>query len=340
MPNFDEILSKLHDSAILTDTESDTPVVINSKRFFEIPENYNTVIAHEGDVNSQIITFRLPLYHENHKLSLCAYKRVKWKNSSSGIEGTSRLENLEIFEEAKEFDVKWEVPAEAFTAAGPLEISLSFYDLTGNQIAFSWNTPTFGGFSVGTAFTEIGEDIDPDLFIPAANEILFIQDETRQIIVPSGYNNVFCNYGDVGVSTVYFRAKKRIKGIDLTAATIEINVRFGNVITKYSNRRENSCIVVYPKTISTEQGLVDFVWNVPAEITFNSEEYVGNIEISIVILDSNKKWVSQSFNRLAIGESFIVAEESPIEPATDWIYDEIDKYMDSQEFVLGEGEDQ
>jgi hypothetical protein len=56
--------------------------------------------------------------------------------------------------------------------------------------------------------------------------------------------------------------------------------------------------------------------------------------MSIVFAANGKKWVSQTFNKLNIGQSFIVAEENPVEPAADWIYSEIDKYMDSQDFII------
>jgi hypothetical protein len=177
MANFDEILGRLHNSAILADTELDTPIVVNNKRKFEIPKDYNTIIAHEGDVNSQIVTFQLPLFHEGHKLSECFYKRIKWKNLKNGVESTSPLQLINVNENAKNFSVKWEVPPEAFSAAGKIEISLSLYDLDGGKIAFSWNTPTFSDLSVGAGFAEVGEDIESEIHIPAANEILFVDDE-------------------------------------------------------------------------------------------------------------------------------------------------------------------
>jgi hypothetical protein len=71
MANFDTILNKLHDFATLKDEEANTPIIINNKRNFEVPANYNLTIAHAGDVNSQIITFRLPLTSESHLLSKC-----------------------------------------------------------------------------------------------------------------------------------------------------------------------------------------------------------------------------------------------------------------------------
>jgi hypothetical protein len=65
MANFDTLLSGLHDNAILKDEALNSDdgakyITINSKRQFEVPVGYNTVIAYEGDVNSQIITFDCP----------------------------------------------------------------------------------------------------------------------------------------------------------------------------------------------------------------------------------------------------------------------------------------
>lgn len=334
MANFDAILNKLHNSATLSDTEADTPIIITTKRTFEVPQEYNTIIAHEGDVNSQVITFRLPLMHENHNLSECAYKRLKWKNNKSLIEGTSNLAIKIADESTLTFDVIWEIPPEAFTEAGVLEISISLYDISEGKIAFSWNTPTFTGFTIGPAFTAIGEDTLTDIYVPAADEILSINDESRQIVMPVGYNNVFCNYGDIGTSTVYFRTKRKIKGIDLTQAVVEINVGFADVMTKYSTAAAEPCLFVETRTISPDTGLVDLIWKVPSDITFNDREYTGNITISFIFTENNKKWISQPFDKLNIGQSFITTTESPVAPSTDWIYSEIDKYMNSLDFII------
>jgi hypothetical protein len=90
---FDDLIKELHSGkggAELVDTEP-TPVMVDSKRHFVIPENYNTILAYEGDVNSQIINFKLPRHHEGHDLSLCTFKALRWKNLTSNIEDWSTL---------------------------------------------------------------------------------------------------------------------------------------------------------------------------------------------------------------------------------------------------------
>ena len=92
MINFEETLNKLknlHNDDSLTDEEGIIRVTKN--RAFELPNNYNTTIAFEGDVNSQIIQFSCPKHVEGHDLSKCTYKKLLWINMGSNIEGESNL---------------------------------------------------------------------------------------------------------------------------------------------------------------------------------------------------------------------------------------------------------
>jgi hypothetical protein len=179
------------------------------------------------------------LLHEGHDLSKCRFQKLKWKNKKNLIEGTSKLSKI-FNQDNDTFDASWEVPPEAFSAAGQLEISLSFYDISDRVIAFSWNTPVLSSLTVGSAFSDVGEINEEDFYLPAENEILLIDEESRQIVAPSNYNNVFCNYGDEGISTIYFRIKKKIHGIDLTAEDVLVNLNVGcdTFLAKYSNKDE------------------------------------------------------------------------------------------------------
>ena len=58
MANFDTILAGLHDESVLSDNYAENGyITIDESRNFKLPENYNTVLAYSGDVNSQIVTF-------------------------------------------------------------------------------------------------------------------------------------------------------------------------------------------------------------------------------------------------------------------------------------------
>jgi hypothetical protein len=146
MANFDEILRNLHDSATLTDT--DGIITITPSRQFQVPADYNVTIGYAGDVNSQIITFKLPQHHEGHSLFNCKNKKIKWKNLTSGTEGFSTLVNSIAADDG--WTCQWEVPPEAMTQAGNLEVAIVLYDLAANgRIAFAWNTPSYKGFIIG-----------------------------------------------------------------------------------------------------------------------------------------------------------------------------------------------
>ena len=88
--NFDEALAGLHDNSQLFDFNS-ASIVINDKREFIIKDDVNTILAYSGDVNNEAIIFTIPFdtYQDEHDLSLCQYKKVKWKNLTSGFEGAS-----------------------------------------------------------------------------------------------------------------------------------------------------------------------------------------------------------------------------------------------------------
>lgn len=290
MASFDDILNGLHTNGSTSKlTDSSGVVTINEKREFELPsDGYDTVLAYSGDINSQIITFQLPSKHENHDLHGCTFKKLKWKNLSSGLEGTSDLVEVE----GKVGQVKWEIPPEAFTQAGVLEISISLYDKKDGKIAFSWNTPTSTVFSVGSGF----EEVPLDLTLPAENEILLIC-ENKQIVAPKGYNNHIANFGDAGTSKVYFQCKKSIAGIDITnkSTKVKILVNFNDTTTPSDSIEINE--------ISQDSVLI--IWNVPDWVTNNDSKYFGNIKISLVFSLNNIYWKSSPISSLYIGETLI-----------------------------------
>ena len=130
--NFSDLISSLHSNAALQDIASDTNIItINEKRQFIPGADFNTTIAYEGDINSQIITFRCVTTQDGHNLSACVNKELKWKNKTSGVEGVSKLLSTDI-SVGNSFDMTWEVPSDACTQAGTLEISVSIYDKKNN----------------------------------------------------------------------------------------------------------------------------------------------------------------------------------------------------------------
>ena len=181
--SFDDLLKDLHENAAVTDADTNH-IEITSSRRFVIPNGFEKTIAYEGDVNSQIITFIAPLTSDNHDLSKCANKKLRWANLASGNEGSSVL-TFEVTDDRK-LKLFWAAPAEAFTRAGQLRFSISFFDLKDGKIAYSWNTADCSELSVGASLDSVGLQIKQEIdgsgeYIPAKDEILVINADKRTI---------------------------------------------------------------------------------------------------------------------------------------------------------------
>jgi hypothetical protein len=349
MSTFDAILEKLHadgTGAKLTDDEYNSPITISPKRQFIVPEGYNTTLAYAGDVNSQLVTFKLPLKHEDHNLSLCTYKKLLWKNTTSGAEGVSDLINPQTKE--NEWICSWEVPPEAMAQAGALEIAISVYDFSTNgKLAFSWNTPTYPGFTIGNSFTHVGIESQEEK-LPAKNEILNIDIESRYIIVPPGYNTTICNFGDIGTSKLYFAVEKNVRGIDVTSQNTKV---FVNVSIEDSITDEEEISKEAIKLFTENGNKVLMSWDIPPNITNNSYNYVGPINISLKFIEYNgdeivKRWVTTSFTQLLIGTSLLLNDIADINERDEEIIEkvvkqvveevveeEVDDYFDEHYFI-------
>ena len=293
--SFDELLANLHQGSALIDEEQKS-ITINDKREFVIPEGYNTIIAYEGDVNSQIITFDLPKLHEGHNLADCGNKILYWKNLSSGIEGKFKLKQVSA--QDSRLILQWNVSPDAFTQAGAIEISISIYDVYNNRIAFAWNTSSFSKLSVAKTMGSIGSEFPP------RDEILTINDETREIVPPINYNNTIAFQGDKGISKVYFTIKRYIKGIDILSEDTTVILYYkANNITKQSTLMKKE----YSVDIAEHQkdGMILLTWEVPDGDNQLIQIYSGRIEISLKIVANNHSWYSGSYYNLEIKPSFI-----------------------------------
>jgi hypothetical protein len=86
--SFSDIIGKLHsslsDQTILNDNKNTNVLIVDANRQITAGEGFNTTIAYEGDINSQLITIQCVAAHDNHDLSGCTYHQLKWKNLNSG----------------------------------------------------------------------------------------------------------------------------------------------------------------------------------------------------------------------------------------------------------------
>ena len=317
---FDELLQKLHRDKVgiprdaeLEDQEDATPITINTKRQFVVPEGYNLTLAYEGDVNSQIVTFKIPQKHEKHDLSLCGLKTLRWRNTANNVEDWSNLSILEDTvtegegaDQTTYFVAEWIVPPAAFAKAGNIEIAISIYDIKNNQIAFSWNTPVFSGFVVGGTLSNIGEGPSiPQIIAPAKNEILFIHEETQSIVAPAGYNFTVTIQGNLNTDYVYFQTTKSLGGIDLTDedTTISVIVTINNIPGVYTI--DEGDIAMSFADGSQGAGLLSFIWKIPKGISCEGNGYTGTFSIVVCVTNGNKKWSTIPFNKLQVGKTIV-----------------------------------
>ena len=352
MANFDAILAGLHDNSEVSDDASQA-IEITKKRAFVVPADYDLVLGYVGDVNSQVVTFRLPYSHEAHCLHKCAHKVVKWKNLKSGAEGESELTPVTDTAAEPSWEGTWAVPPEAMTGAGTVEVSFSLYDVADGEnadevlIAFSWNTPTFSGFSVGEGFGDVGDIWEQGGWLPAKNEILNVNVDNRTIVEPPKFNTIVANYGDVGTSKVFFTIDKYVRGMDILSSQTHvcINYSLGGVITQGTDKIENdiSHKRIYKTDSKSKSEKVLLIWDIPSNITLNTEGYVGPITISIELFQVaedkiTKRWVSSNYSRLTIGQSLLQTDAISVVQRNEQIVrelvgTEIDNYMDNTYFV-------
>lgn len=353
MANFDEILSNLHQSAELTDTQAAQPIVITSRRVFEIPPDYDLVLGYAGDVNSQLVTFQIPKTHEGHDLAKCHFKKIKWANLTSGTEGVS---NLTIkTENTDSWLATWAVPPEMMTVAGNVEIAISIYDEQNDTIAFSWNTPSYRGFSIGASANSIA-DIYEINSLPARNEILFVNAETRKIESPVNWNPIICSYGDIGLSKIFFEINQYIRGLNLKDERTEIYVGVQFINDTVEDFRVTDVRKLFDSESNKKANKVLITWDVPEVITNNEFGYAGNFVISLKIQTKEedvvtRRWSTSQFEKLTIGPSAlqndVVALASRDEQIVERVVEEtvgeavdnkMDEYIDNTYFVTDDND--
>lgn len=331
MASFDELLESLHGNTSLTDSEGGY-IEINSKRQFAPSEGFDTVVAYEGDINSQIITFHLPASMDGHSLSDCDEKKIKCKNIISGVEGTFDLTNVSGNE------YKWAIPPAMCTQAGTLEISIHFYDWEDKDnkqiIAYSWNTATYSGLTIGQSNRNIGADF------PARDEILVVDRETRNITAPQGYKNTICNYGEVGVSSVYFQINRYLDKkmtfdvLDANAA-IKIYVYIGGIYFSVDLKTIEKRAYTPEINETKKDSLVLIKWNVEEGITAGTFG-AGKLRIAIECKFNGKTWISNEYGNLEVGKSILQIDVDPQPGATteETITSIVEYVLSNNEFVI------
>lgn len=335
MASFDKLLENLHgdvSGSVYDSPSSNGYIVIDGDRQLKPTENFDKVVAYEGDINSAIITFVIKAQPEGHLLSKCDNITLKWKNLSSNLEGTIKLESTIMTIDNSGLDcLQWLITPKACTEAGTLEISLHFSDGQEDDPTYQWNTATYSGLTIGQSNRNVG-----DIF-PAKDEILVIDRETKNIVAPKGYRNVICNYGEVGVSNVYFQISKYLdkkETLDVMEADINIYAFIGG---RYYSINPNTISKKLYTTNFEESGdvLVLLKWEVEEGITAGTFG-AGKLRIAIEFKHNGKIWISNEYGNLEIGKSILQIDVDPQPGATteETIISIVENLLANNDFII------
>lgn len=341
LKDFSSLIKSLHNqtSEELKDNvkEDKNIIVVDDKRQLTPGEGFDTTIAYEGDINSQIVTFKCVKIYDNHDLSKCSYKELKWKNTTSGNEGVSPL-IITGTPTADTFYFQWEVPAEACTQAGTVEISISIYDKVDNQVVFSWNTAKFTGLTIGNSMESVGFEFPPK------DEILVIDRDTKAITAPVGYNNIICNYGEVGVTEIYFLVNKYLgkkRELDVMNSNITVYVTLNGLVGSDSDTtRITKSLYTTEIADRNSEGLAFITWKVPAGITAGPGGPNG-LQIMLGFEQDGKKWYSNTYSALKIGETLFVGTDEDVEEwnlLEDIVSRYVEEYFVENNFIIDANE--
>lgn len=306
MPNYTELLNSFYSGISHKGNaleETDEAIIIDDKRNFIIPENFNTTIGYEGDINSQIVTFKIPLQHEGHNLTACNAK-LRWYHKALNIGDYSVLDRHETDISLRH----WKVPSEIFSKAGNIEISITLYDEDeSGKVRFSWNTASFSDLLVGA--TQANFELEEF----TRENTLLINEKTKNIIAPSGYNFLVANYGEIGTGKLYFQIKsKPVFGIDLTEDESKIFLYY-----KTKNGIFETDVTSSKRILFYEESVTQFYWELPSCLINNTNEYISEFSIEIVLKSPTKTWRTNTFGTFQIGKGFSYDNSTtfPEEPA-------------------------
>jgi len=130
-------------------SDTETAIIVNEgTRGFSFPDNFNMVIGVVGDHNSEVVSFLLPRYIDNHDVSECAEHRIIWKRTTyvnddeKVTEGYFDTDDIKISEDDEsKVLLGWLISNEVTEEAGEISfaLQLSDYDADGEP-SYRWKT--------------------------------------------------------------------------------------------------------------------------------------------------------------------------------------------------------
>lgn len=140
--------------------DSDIHFKLDSKTRTFSNETELKLLVGQGDHNSEIFTFEIPRYIEQHDMLKCNRIEIHYMNISSTTRDTSRdvyyAEDLQVSPEDENIVIfSWPLRGNATKYNGSLSFSISFKCLEGDEITYSWNTLIYSKISVGKSLNNV-----------------------------------------------------------------------------------------------------------------------------------------------------------------------------------------
>lgn len=281
-------------------------IVINPEtRQLEVPVNFNATIAFVGDINSQVVRFLCPKEYDGHSLKECSNHEIRWYNTSSGFGDKSPLE---IGDDVGEnFVLSWIVPPEATTKAGNVQCVISIYDTDEATIKYQWNTAIFSGFNIGATLENV------ETSMPVRSKILTLNPDTKNIMLPAGYNTTIASQYDIGTTHVYLQAPRYIHNMDLFDSSVGVYCGWHLPESCGIDR----CQVSKQYSLIETDDLVLITWNVDQDLITNCS---GNFSFELSVKQFNKsvgeedkklmkQWYSNINTALAIKPTLNISQD-------------------------------
>ena len=135
---------------LMRDTDTHYKVDPISRSISKGANTKSTLIQY--DHNSEIFTFEMPRYVEDHDMLLCNQVEVHYINSGSGgpsTRGVYEVTDFEVSEDDENTVVwSWMISANATQNVGSLIFAFRFACLEGDEVMYSWSTAPFSGVSI------------------------------------------------------------------------------------------------------------------------------------------------------------------------------------------------
>jgi hypothetical protein len=179
---------------------------------------------------------------------------------------------------------------------------------------------------------------------PPKDEILVIDRDTKAITAPVGYNNIICNYGEVGVTEIYFLVNKYLgkkRELDVMNSNITVYVTLNGLVGSDSDTtRITKSLYTTEIADRNSEGLAFITWKVPAGITAGPGGPNG-LQIMLGFEQDGKKWYSNTYSALKIGETLFVGTDEDVEEwnlLDDIVSKYIEEYFVENNFIIDANE--